>query len=87
MGLEKTKARAGETSSSARALTIEDMYHLYDQCFPPSASSPSTLRQGTVRYVSGSTCGHLTCQLLQPNPTSALFLGCLSLCMALDASH
>ena len=52
MGLEKTKARAGEISSSARALTLEDMHHLYDQCFRPSATA-AEMRQGIVRYVSG----------------------------------
>jgi hypothetical protein len=50
-GLEKTKARAGEMSSSARALTINDMHHLYDQCMPPLATN-AVLRQGIVRYVS-----------------------------------
>ena len=54
MGLEKTKARAGEISSSARALTLEDMHHLYDQCFRPSATA-AEMRQGIVRYVSGHT--------------------------------
>ncbi|KAF8350944.1 hypothetical protein F5887DRAFT_913789 [Amanita rubescens] len=49
-GLEKTKARAGETSNSARALTIHDMHSLYDQCLPPSATGPAVLRQGIVCY-------------------------------------
>ena len=50
-GLEKTKARAGEMSSSARALTINDIHRLYDQCMPPLATD-AVLRQGSVRYVS-----------------------------------
>lgn len=51
MGLEKTKARAGEISSSARALSLKDMHNLYNQCFRPDAPIAET-RWGIVRYVS-----------------------------------
>jgi hypothetical protein len=51
MGLEKTKAKAGEISSSARALSLQDMHRLYDQCFKASATVEE-VRWGIVRYVS-----------------------------------
>jgi hypothetical protein len=50
-GLEKTKAKAGEVSVSARALSLSDMHNLYDLCFRPNAS-PAEMRWGIVRYVS-----------------------------------
>ncbi|KAJ7877708.1 hypothetical protein B0H14DRAFT_2295908, partial [Mycena olivaceomarginata] len=48
-GLEKTKAKAGEVSTSARALSLQDMHNLYDYCFKPNAS-PAQMRWGIVRY-------------------------------------
>lgn len=51
MGLEKTKAKAGEISSSARALSLQDVHRLCDQCFKPSATV-GEIRWGIVRYVS-----------------------------------
>ncbi|KAJ7824406.1 hypothetical protein B0H14DRAFT_2597296 [Mycena olivaceomarginata] len=48
-GLEKTKAKAGEVSTSARALSLQDMHNLYDHCFKPNAS-PAQMRWGIVRY-------------------------------------
>ncbi|KAJ7291741.1 hypothetical protein C8J57DRAFT_1492205 [Mycena rebaudengoi] len=50
-GLEKTKAKAGEVSVSARALSLSDMHNLYDLCFRPNAS-PAEMRWGIVRYTS-----------------------------------
>ncbi|KIM71546.1 hypothetical protein PILCRDRAFT_16976 [Piloderma croceum F 1598] len=38
IGLKKTKAKAGEVSQSARALSLEDMHRLYDHCMDPSQS-------------------------------------------------
>jgi len=37
IGLEKTKARMGEVSQSARALSLEDMHRLYDACLIQSS--------------------------------------------------
>ncbi|KAJ6459715.1 hypothetical protein C8R47DRAFT_965531, partial [Mycena vitilis] len=48
-GLEKTKARAGEVSTSARAMSLEDMHNLYDHCFRPGAT-PQQIKWGIVRY-------------------------------------
>ncbi|KAJ6613828.1 hypothetical protein B0H10DRAFT_1951220 [Mycena sp. CBHHK59/15] len=48
-GLEKTKAKAGEVSTSARALSLKDMHNLYDLCFHPDAT-PEQIRWGIVRY-------------------------------------
>ncbi|KAJ7171864.1 hypothetical protein C8R43DRAFT_1146423 [Mycena crocata] len=48
-GLEKTKAKAGEVSVSARALSLSDMHNLYDLCFRPNATS-AEIRWGIVRY-------------------------------------
>lgn len=53
MGLEKTKAKAGETSVSARALELKDMHRLYDHCVKNPMVTPEERRQGIVRYVSG----------------------------------
>jgi hypothetical protein len=82
MGLEKTKARAGEISSSARALTLQDMHHLYDQCFRPSATV-AEMRQGIVRYVSDPS-HHDICLIPILN---FFWQGCLFVCMAPSASH
>ncbi|KAJ7735849.1 hypothetical protein DFH07DRAFT_753682, partial [Mycena maculata] len=48
-GLEKTKAKTGEVSVSARALSLKDMHNLYDLCFRPNAT-PAEMRWGMVRY-------------------------------------
>ncbi|KAJ6628166.1 hypothetical protein B0H10DRAFT_1940716 [Mycena sp. CBHHK59/15] len=48
-GLEKTKAKAGEVSTSARALSLKDMHNLYDLCFHPD-TTPEQIRWGIVRY-------------------------------------
>ncbi|KAJ7066766.1 hypothetical protein B0H15DRAFT_764970, partial [Mycena belliarum] len=50
-GLEKTKAKAGEVSTSARALSLQDMHRLYDHCFRPEAT-PAEIRWGIVRFTS-----------------------------------
>ncbi|KAF7323498.1 hypothetical protein HMN09_00131000 [Mycena chlorophos] len=63
IGLEKTKAKAGEISHSARALRLEDMHRLYDECIMKRANSlagaktsrertnaTQEYRAGVVRY-------------------------------------
>ncbi|KAF7973323.1 hypothetical protein HWV62_15573 [Athelia sp. TMB] len=50
IGLEKTKAKAGETSVSARALELQDMHRLYDHCVANANASVEERRQGIVRY-------------------------------------
>lgn len=50
VGLEKTKARMGETSQSARALSLTDMHLLYSHCVE-SLDGPAIIRQGIVRHV------------------------------------
>ncbi|KAF7311911.1 hypothetical protein MIND_00202500 [Mycena indigotica] len=63
LGLEKTKAKAGEISHSARAMRLEDMHRLYEQCIKkPSdtlkaaksardrAGAMQEQRAGVVRY-------------------------------------
>ncbi|KAF7967243.1 hypothetical protein HWV62_35061 [Athelia sp. TMB] len=50
VGLEKTKAKAGEVSASARALSDEDMRRLHDLCFNPNQTAAEK-RKGVVRYV------------------------------------
>jgi hypothetical protein len=57
IGLEKTKAKAGEVSQSARALSLEDMHRLYKICFDPSATDVQK-RWGAIRYVSTSESYH-----------------------------
>ncbi|KAK7016490.1 hypothetical protein R3P38DRAFT_3321031 [Favolaschia claudopus] len=49
-GLEKTKAKAGEVSTSARALSLSDMHNLYDHCFRPNAT-PAEMRWGITAYL------------------------------------
>ncbi|KAL1699420.1 hypothetical protein EV121DRAFT_216286 [Schizophyllum commune] len=55
VGLEKTKAAAGEVSQSARALTLDDMHRLFDLCIvqPHKSEKQDALasqRKGIVRY-------------------------------------
>ena len=50
IGLEKTKAKMGEVSQSARALSLEDMHRLYDACFDPKLTDGQK-RWGAIRYV------------------------------------
>jgi hypothetical protein len=57
VGLEKMKAKAGEISQSARALSLDDMHRLYDLCMKPTALLAEK-RWGIVRYV----CLWLICQ-------------------------
>jgi hypothetical protein len=51
VGLEKMKAKAGEVSSSARALSLDDMHRLYNHCTNKSLSV-AAMRWGIVRYAS-----------------------------------
>jgi len=55
IGLEKTKAAAGEVSQSACALTLEDMHKLYVLCLETLGLSFGEYRWGVVRYVSSFT--------------------------------
>lgn len=50
IGLEKMKAKAGEVSNSARALSLDDMHRLYNRC--TNVDSIGERRWGTVRFVS-----------------------------------
>ena len=50
IGLEKTKAKSGELSISARAITLQDMHRLHDHCLRKDQSQ-ACQRQGVVRYV------------------------------------
>ncbi|KAK7025617.1 hypothetical protein R3P38DRAFT_3531239 [Favolaschia claudopus] len=50
VGLEKTKAKSGEVSSSARALALEDIHRLHDHCMNPKLTLAQK-RAGIVRYV------------------------------------
>ncbi|KAF8589540.1 hypothetical protein K439DRAFT_1612755 [Ramaria rubella] len=50
VGLEKSKAAAGETSQSASALTLEDIHKLYDQCLKSKDLTTLECRWGVVRY-------------------------------------
>ncbi|GLB45891.1 hypothetical protein LshimejAT787_3600030 [Lyophyllum shimeji] len=50
VGLEKTKAKSGEVSQSARALTLQDMHRLHDECMAGRGKSIMEQRWGVVRY-------------------------------------
>ncbi|KAJ7792817.1 hypothetical protein B0H14DRAFT_2623484 [Mycena olivaceomarginata] len=50
VGLEKTKAKSGEVSSSARALSLDDIQRLHNHCLD-SSLTPAQKRAGIVRYV------------------------------------
>ncbi|KAF8464703.1 hypothetical protein JB92DRAFT_2775027, partial [Gautieria morchelliformis] len=50
IGLEKTKAAVGETSQSARALTLEDMHSLHQLCLEENGLSVAERQWGVVRY-------------------------------------
>ncbi|KAK6983889.1 hypothetical protein R3P38DRAFT_3457862 [Favolaschia claudopus] len=49
VGLEKTKAKSGEVSSSARALALEDIHRLHNHCLDPNLTL-SQKRAGIIRY-------------------------------------
>ncbi|KZP06356.1 hypothetical protein FIBSPDRAFT_902846 [Athelia psychrophila] len=49
VGLEKTKAKAGEISQSARALNQEDFHRMHDLCIN-SSQTLAEKKQGSVRY-------------------------------------
>jgi len=55
IGLEKTKAAAGEVSQSACALTLKDMHKLYVLCLETLGLSFGEYHWGVVRYVSSFT--------------------------------
>ncbi|KAJ7227754.1 hypothetical protein C8J57DRAFT_1252275 [Mycena rebaudengoi] len=50
VGLEKTKAKSGEVSSSARALSLDDIHSLHDWCMKPGISLTQR-RSGIIRYL------------------------------------
>ncbi|KAK6980501.1 hypothetical protein R3P38DRAFT_3466418 [Favolaschia claudopus] len=49
VGLEKTKAKSGEVSSSARALALEDIHRLHNYCLD-STLTLAQKRGGIIRY-------------------------------------
>jgi hypothetical protein len=51
IGLKKTKARQGEISQSARALTLDDMHRLHNYCMTRPGLDDAERRRGIVRYV------------------------------------
>lgn len=51
IGLEKTKAKLGEVSRSARAIHYEDMMRLHHICIESQELTTVQRQQGTVRYV------------------------------------
>jgi len=55
IGLEMTKAAAGEVSQSACALTLKDMHKLYVLCLETLGLSFCEYCWGVVRYVSSFT--------------------------------
>jgi len=59
IGLEKIKARSGEVSQSARALMLEDVYHLYHHCVDQDIPSKAEKCRGIVCYVSIILCYQL----------------------------
>lgn len=79
-GMEKTKARDGETSQSTRAINFDDMKRLYKKCIEDWEGNER--RQGIVRYVSyvNYSTNILCCSLLCVS-------GRLSLCLPSHASH
>lgn len=52
IGLEKTKARAGEIQQSVKAMTADMMRRLYFVCISNPTLTDAQRRQGIVRYVS-----------------------------------
>ncbi|KAH9962507.1 hypothetical protein BGW80DRAFT_1545551, partial [Lactifluus volemus] len=50
VGLEKMKAKAGEVSQSARALTLDDMHRLYDECTSSKDKSLYERRWGIIHF-------------------------------------
>ncbi|KAJ7583766.1 hypothetical protein C8J56DRAFT_711770, partial [Mycena floridula] len=50
VGLEKTKAKAGEVSQSARALTLENMHQLYDTCIARQGMTVAETQAGIICY-------------------------------------
>lgn len=87
VGLEKSKAAAGETSQSARALTLEDMHKLFNLCIGSEELTASECRWGVVRYVS---TGHILCHclsFLKPVSKTIYLLAWLILLRIEEATH
>jgi hypothetical protein len=71
IGLEKMKAKAGEVSNSARALSLGDMHRLFQQCI--TLGSRGDKRRGVVRYVCTShSYVQITTDLCRRPSTSSL---------------
>lgn len=51
MGLEKSKAQAGEAPQSARGMDVEDMRNLYHQCLGRADLTAEERHLGVVCYV------------------------------------
>ncbi|KAH8112978.1 hypothetical protein DFH11DRAFT_189018 [Phellopilus nigrolimitatus] len=49
-GLQKRKAKLGDSSTSARAVTYEDMINLYSICIEDQSLTDAQRRAGVVRY-------------------------------------
>lgn len=69
IGLEKTKAKAGDVSHSARALTLDHMHRLYNYLHRPDQSDADR-RWGIIRWVRKAQL----CQILGSNK---YLTGCL----------
>jgi hypothetical protein len=81
VGLEKTKARSGEISQSARALMCEDMCRLHSCCTEMVKTQGSgEQRWGAIRYASTFCSPPFSM-------TDWGFPGCLPLCMVDAASY
>jgi hypothetical protein len=77
IGLEKTKAKAGEVSQSARALSLDDMHRLYDHCMDPNQSDAEK-RHGLIRYVCLGLSDYLFASIIN-NPQAAYLMAFLML--------
>lgn len=81
MGLEKMKAKLGEVSRSARALTKSNMLSLYRVCVTDSTLSAAERASGTLRYV----CTHFfTILFLYFNIS---YTDSISFCLASALAH
>lgn len=58
-GLEKQKAKDGDVSQSARALTVDDMHRLYDHLIAHPNLDAAARRSGIIRYVRVTRSVHL----------------------------
>jgi len=73
IGLEKTKAAAGEVSQSACTLTLDDMQKLYVLCLETLELSIGEYHWGVVRYMSSFTLNTISQHSVQHLKTNFLF--------------